>query len=47
MRESPFNLTSALEIYGKKVLLHLYFCTHFYVLYLVFTTSAGEEFRAS
>jgi len=43
----PFNPKSALKNYCKKILLHIYFCTHSSVLNLVFTTSAGEKFRLS
>lgn len=42
-----FNPDSILEIYSMKMLLHIYFFTHFSVINIDVTTSVVEKFRAS
>ena len=44
---SSLNPDYALGIYSNKILLYIYFSTHFSVLDVVLTTPAGEKFRAS
>ncbi len=44
---SGLNPDYALGIYSNKILLYIYFSTHFSVLDVVLTTPAGEKFRAS